>query len=91
MSYPASFAGRRRASPKGGNRGAVLGGLAAALSYGDLNEGSRPGKLDGGTDARAPAPRLAKSVRSEPDFGGCGVQERWMSAAMTMGVRVSLV
>jgi hypothetical protein len=60
------------------------------MSYGDLNGGSGLGKLDGGTNATATAPRLAMSGRQDPDFGGCGVQERWISAAMTMGVRVSL-
>jgi hypothetical protein len=62
-----------------------------ALVYGDLNGGSGLGKLDGGTDARAPAQRLAMLLRQEPDFGGCGVQERWICAAVTTGVRVSLV
>jgi hypothetical protein len=61
------------------------------MSYGDLNGGSGLGKLDGGTNAVGPAPRLAMSGRHDPDFDGCGVQERGIFAAMTMGVRVSLV
>ena len=61
------------------------------MSYGDLNGGSGLGKLDGVTDAAAPAPRLALSGRQDPDFGGPGVQECWTSAAKTMGVRASLV
>jgi hypothetical protein len=61
------------------------------MSYGDLNGGSGLGKLDRGTDAAGPAPRLAVFERQDPDFGGCGVQERGTSAATTMGVRVSLV
>jgi hypothetical protein len=60
------------------------------MSYGDLNGGSRHWKLDGGTDAPSTAPRLAMSVRLDPDFGGCGVQERWILAAVTTGVRASL-
>lgn len=64
---------------------------AGARSYGDLNGGSGLGKLDGGSNAAGSAPRLAMSRRQDPDFGGCGVQEREISAAMTMGVRVSLV
>jgi hypothetical protein len=63
---------------------------AEAMSYGDLNEGRGLGKLDGGTDAAAPAPRLAMSGRQDPDFGGCGVQGRRISAAMSMGVGVSV-
>jgi len=61
------------------------------MSYGDLDGGSGLGKLDGGTNAASPAPRLARFGRQDPDFGGCGVQERWISTATTMGVRVSLV
>jgi hypothetical protein len=61
------------------------------MSYGDLNGGSGLGTLDGGTDAAGPARRLAMFGRQDPDFGGCGVQERGISAAMSMGVRVSLV
>jgi hypothetical protein len=64
---------------------------AEAMSYGDLNGGSGLGKRDGGSNAAAPAPRHAISGRQDPDFGGCGVQERGISAAMTMGVRVRLV
>jgi hypothetical protein len=60
------------------------------MGYGDLNGGSGLGKLDGGTDAMAPAQRLAMSLRQEPDFGGCGVQECWVCEAMAMGVRVGL-
>jgi hypothetical protein len=61
------------------------------MSYGDLNGGSGLGKLDGGTTAVGPAPRLAMSRRHDPDFGGCAGQARWISTAMTMEVRVSLV
>ena len=49
---------------------------------GDLNGGSGLGKLDGGTNATATAPRLAMSGRRKPDLGGCGLQECWTSAAM---------
>jgi hypothetical protein len=87
----ARYEGRRRTSPKGGNRGAVLRVSAEAMSYGDLNGGNGLGKLDGGTDAVGPAPRLAMSGRQDPDFGGFSVQERGISAAMTKGVCVSLV
>jgi len=48
------------------------------------------GKLDGGTDAAGPAPRHAMSGRQDLDFGGCGVQERGTSAAMTNVIRVSV-
>jgi hypothetical protein len=34
---PARCEGRRRASPKGGNRGNVLGRSVVASGYGDLN------------------------------------------------------
>ena len=61
------------------------------MSYGDLNGGSGLGKLDGGTNATATAQRVAMCGRQDPDFGDCGVQERGISAAMSMGVRVSLV
>ena len=61
------------------------------MSYGDLNGGSGLGKLDGGTNAADPAPRLAMFGRQEPDFGSCGVQERGISVATSMGVRVSLL
>jgi hypothetical protein len=91
MPKPARFEGRSRTSPKGGNRGAVLRVLAEAMSYGDLNGGSGLRKLDGGTKAAAPAPRLAMFGRQDPDFGGGGVQERGIPATTTMGVRVSLV
>jgi hypothetical protein len=83
--------GRRRTSPKGGNRGAALRVSAEAMSYGVLNGDSGLGKLDGGTDAAGPVPLVAKFGRWDPDLGGCGVQKRGVSAAMTMGVRVSLV
>ena len=76
---------------KGGNRGAVLRVSAEAMSYGGLNGGCGLGKLAGGTNAACPAPRHAMSGRQDPDIGGCGVQERGISAAMTMGVDVSLV
>ncbi len=61
------------------------------MSYGDLNGGGGLGELDGGTHAAGPAPLLAMTGGQDPDFGGGGVQERAISAAMTMGVRVSLV
>jgi hypothetical protein len=61
------------------------------MSYGDLNGGGGLGKLDGGTDVAGPAARLAMFGPQDPGFGGCGVQERGISAAMSIGVRVSLV
>ena len=62
---------------------------AVAMSYGDLNGGTGLGKLDSGTDARATAPRGAKSMWPEPDIGDARVHERWICASMSMGVRVS--
>ena len=64
---------------------------AEAMNYGDLNGGSGLGKVDGGTHAAGPALRLAMFGRQDPGFGGCGVQERGISLATSMGVRVSLV
>jgi hypothetical protein len=61
------------------------------MSYGDLNEGSGLGTLDGGTNAAGPAPRLVMSGRLDPDFGGCGVQERGIAAEMGRGIRVGVV
>jgi hypothetical protein len=61
------------------------------MGYGDLNGGSGLGKLDGGSHAPGPARRLAMFGRRDPGFGGCGVQERRISAATSMSVRVSLV
>ncbi len=61
------------------------------MSYGDLNEGTGLGKLDGGTDARATAPRCAKSMWPEPDVGDGDMQERWTLTATTIGVGVSQV
>jgi hypothetical protein len=49
------------------------------MNYGDLNGGSGPGELDGGTDAGATALRGVKAVRSEPCIGDARVQERWMA------------
>ena len=62
---------------------------AGAVGYGDLNGGSGPGELDSGTDVGATALRGIKAVRSEPCTGDARMRERWMSRAMTMGVRVS--
>ena len=90
MPPSARFEGGQRQTKPRRNRGAVLRVSAEAMSYGDLNEGSGLGKLDSGTDAAAPAPLLANFGRQDPDFGGGGVQERGVCAALTMGVRVSL-
>ena len=49
------------------------------MNYGDLNGGSGPGELDGGTDAGATALRGVKAVRSEPCIGDARVLERWMA------------
>jgi hypothetical protein len=46
MPKPARFEGRRRTSPKGGNRGNVLMKSAAAMSYGDLNGGDEVSGVD---------------------------------------------
>ena len=89
MQCPTRVEGRWRGSPKGGNRGAGLGGSAVATGYGDLNEGSGPDELDSGTDAGATVPRRIEPVRSDPELGDARVQERWIPVAMTMGVRVS--
>jgi len=59
------------------------------MSYGDLNEGTGPGELDRGTDARAAAPRGVKPMRLEPDIGDARVQERCVLWAVTTGVRVT--
>jgi len=50
MPYPVRVEGRRRASPKGGNREAALRASAVAMSYGDLNAGGGLGELDGGIE-----------------------------------------
>jgi hypothetical protein len=59
------------------------------MSYGDLNEGTGHGELDGGTNARATEPWGVKAMRSEPYIGDARMQERCIAGAMTMGVRVS--
>jgi len=59
------------------------------VGYGDLNEGTGPGELDSGTDARATAPWGVKPMRLEPDIGDARVQERGIPEAVTTGVRVS--
>jgi hypothetical protein len=59
------------------------------MSYGDLNEGARPGELNSGTDAYATAPWVARVMRLEPDNGDGGVQERGIASDMTMGDRAS--
>jgi hypothetical protein len=50
---PAWFVGRRRTSPKGGNRGNVLTKSAAAMSYGDLNGGNVVRGVDHGDECDA--------------------------------------
>src|SRR6267154_5263372 len=90
MPYPVRCEGRRRASPKGGNRGVELRTSAGAMSYGDLNGGTGLGSSLAGPQGRSPAPRCALAGRLDPDIDGCGLRERWIWAAMTMGVRVSL-
>jgi len=64
---------------------------AVAMGYGDLNGGTRLGKLDSGTDARGTAPRGVESMRLEPDIGDARGQEGWICASMSTGVRVSQV
>ena len=51
LPYPASFEGRRRASPKGGNRGNVRRRSAAAMGYGDLNAGNEVRRVDHGDES----------------------------------------
>ena len=58
MPYPVRCEGRRRASPKGGNRGDELGSSAGAMNYGDLNGGDGHGELNSGT----PRPTLGTAV-----------------------------
>jgi hypothetical protein len=53
MPYPVRFEGRRRTSPKGGNRGNVLMRSAAAVSYGDLNGGNIVRGVDHGDECDA--------------------------------------
>ena len=62
---------------------------AGAVGYGDLNGGSGPGEFDSGTDVGATALLGVKAVQSEPCIGDARVQERWMTRAMTIGVRVN--
>jgi len=60
--------GRRRTSPKGGNRGKVLRRSATAMSYGDLNGGKDVGSVDYG-DECAGHRATASSARAP----GCGL------------------
>jgi hypothetical protein len=69
--------GRRRASPKGGNRGAELRLSAVAMSYGDLNGGSRPGKLDGGTSSEIQGARACLIGSA-----GSGYRRMWRARAL---------
>ena len=62
---------------------------AAAMSYGDLNGGARPGQLDSGTEAYATAPGVVRVMRLEPDNGDGVVQERGIASVMTMDGRAS--
>jgi hypothetical protein len=50
MPKPARFEGRRRTSPKGGNRGNLLMKSASAMSYGDLNGGNVVRGVDPGDE-----------------------------------------
>jgi hypothetical protein len=59
------------------------------MCYGDLNGGAGLGEFDSGTDVKAPAPTIAKSMRLERDIGRGGVQKRWIRAALATSVRIS--
>src|SRR5947209_10065670 len=85
MPYLARFEGRRRTSPKGGNRGNVLGRSAVAMSYGDLNGEKYVGSIDYGyecagqsvmaSNARAPGYGLLLLCRARTD-DICGDDQR---------------
>lgn len=60
------------------------------MSYGDLNGGNGPEEFNGGTPRQVSGIAVGPPQRLDPDIDGCGLRERWIWAAMTMGVRVSV-
>jgi len=91
MPYPVRCEGRRRASPKGGNRGNVPRRSAVAKGYGDLNKERLSGVSIRGTDATAITVRREVSVRRDADIYRGGMQEPSGDAAVIMGVCASVI
>jgi len=61
------------------------------MSYGDLNGANGLGEFNGGAPRQIPGAASRPAWRLDPDIDGCGLRGRWIWAAMTTGVRVSLV
>jgi hypothetical protein len=90
MPCPVRCEGRRRASPKGGNRGNVLRRLAVASGYGDLNRKMLWGVSIGGINTTAVTVRREVCGRRDADIYRGGMQEPSWEATVTMGVCASV-